>query len=75
MNPSSQPENQLDNDKDRSKAIERRQLKYGVIKLQTEKGDYVVSSIVTPEAMDSLLDYIERYTQSKLKAFAGEVES
>ena len=64
MNPSSQPENQLDNDKDL-----RQEILYEF--LNQFKEDKYLSQGNTDKAVGA----IDQYTQSKLKAFAGEVEA
>lgn len=61
--PSSQPENQLDNDKDL-----RQEILYEF--LNQFKEDKYLSQGNTDKAVGA----IDQYTQSKLKAFAGEVE-
>lgn len=62
--PSSQPENQLDNDKDL-----RQEILYEF--LNQFKEDKYLSQGNTDKAVGA----IDQYTQSKLKAFAGELES
>lgn len=61
--PSSQPENQLDNDKDL-----RQEILYEF--LNQFKEDKYLSQGNTDKAVGA----IDQYTQSKLKAFAGEIE-
>ena len=61
--PSSQPENQLDNDKDL-----RQEILYEF--LNQFKEDKYLSQGNTDKAVGA----IDQYTQSKLKAFAGEFE-
>ena len=61
--PSSQPENQLDNDKDL-----RQEILYAF--LNQFKEDKYLSQGNTDKAVGA----IDQYTQSKLKAFAGEIE-
>ena len=64
MNPSSQPENQLDNDKDL-----RQEILYEF--LNQFKEDKYLSQGNTDKAVGA----IDQYTQSKLKAFAGDAEA
>ncbi len=66
MNPSSQPENQLDNDKDLNNILANLAWsgKY------FDSGQEVLNAFAVKEAKD----LIDQYTQSKLKAFAGDME-
>ena len=63
--PSSQPENQLDNDK--------AELKTGLMKCVSVDLTHIVPNEST-FYISKLQDFIDQYTQSKLKAFAGEFE-
>ena len=74
MNPSSEPENQLDNDKE-----ELQEKTWELLLEVMSQGErhQLNSDILTPyhtQLLSLILESQEHHTQSKLKAFAGELE-
>ena len=90
MNPSSQPENHLDNDKEELKRnimqvvdgfrFDQEWVSHQADDFPDHKGAGCGCGVcqkmkgINESTADSVLTFVDEYTQSKLKAFAGEVE-